>query len=149
MLHGEDVFLDSDDLHDLRLLLEHVKKTKCVVLLQSKSVLTRPWVILELYTAITNDVPIVPVKVKNSFPYDFATALGFLRNFDNEIEAVNPGAASLLLSYGVDPIDVAYRLSECLPNLISTEFNPNASTTMLNVSPQSATAVTEVQLAHP
>ena len=35
-----DLFLDSDDLNDLRLLLEHVKDTEVLVLLQSKGVLT-------------------------------------------------------------------------------------------------------------
>ena len=34
------MFLDSDDLNDLRLLLQHVKDTEVLVLLQSKGVLT-------------------------------------------------------------------------------------------------------------
>lgn len=45
---SHDVFLDSDDLSDLRNLLQHVMQTKVLVLLQTKSVLTRPWVIIEL-----------------------------------------------------------------------------------------------------
>ena len=49
----------ADDLHDLRLLLDHVKRSKSLILLQSKKVLERPWVIMELYTAIRNAVPIV------------------------------------------------------------------------------------------
>ena len=44
-----EVFLDSDDLSDLRNLLQHVMQTKVLVLLQTKSVLTRPWVIIELF----------------------------------------------------------------------------------------------------
>ena len=35
-----NLFLDSDDLNDLRLLLQHVKDTEVLVLLQSKGVLT-------------------------------------------------------------------------------------------------------------
>ena len=46
---SHDVFLDSDDLSDLRNLLQHVMQTKVLVLLQTKSVLTRPWVIIELF----------------------------------------------------------------------------------------------------
>ena len=39
-----DLFLDSDDLNDLRLLLQHVKDTEVLVLLQSKGVLSvRCW----------------------------------------------------------------------------------------------------------
>ena len=40
---SNEVFLDSDDLSDLRNLLEYVKQTKALVLLQSKRVLERPW----------------------------------------------------------------------------------------------------------
>ena len=61
---NKEIFLDSDDLQDLRHLLTFVKQAEVLVLLQTKSVLTRPWVILELYTAITHDVPIVALNVQ-------------------------------------------------------------------------------------
>ena len=66
-----------------------------LVLLQTKSVLTRPWVILELYTAITSHVPIVALKVSNTWSYDYSIAMDFLARFDAEIDTVNPGAADL------------------------------------------------------
>ena len=131
---SSEVFLDSDDLSDLRNLLQHVKETQVLVLLQSKGVLTRPWVILELHTAIKNRVPIVALNVRNAFPYDYAAASEFLLNFDKDIELANPGAAQLLIDMGIDPVDVAYRLSDCLPNIISTNFNPNASEKILQAS---------------
>ena len=131
---SNEVFLDSDDLSDLRNLLVHVRQSKALVLLQSKGVLTRPWVIAELYTAVTSDVPIVALNVRNSYAYDYAEALDFLMFFDQEIDIANPGAAQLLIDMGVDPEDVAYRLSDCLPNIISTDFNPNASQNMLQAS---------------
>ena len=124
---GAEIFLDSDDLQDLRLLLEHVKASSVLVLLQTKSVLERPWVILELHTAITHNVPIVAVNIANSYPYDYGVALDFLTNFDLDIEIANPGAAQLLIDNGVDPIDVAWRLSTVLPSIVSTDFNPNGS----------------------
>ena len=40
-------FIDSDDLYDLRSLLEDVKQSGVLVLLQSSGVLTRPWCLLE------------------------------------------------------------------------------------------------------
>ena len=103
-----EIFLDSDDLSDLRLLLDHVKETQVLVLLQSKGVLTRPWVIIELHTAITHDVPIVALNVRNHAPYDYAAASEFLLRFDTDIELANPGAAQLLIDMGIDPVDVAY-----------------------------------------
>ena len=131
---SNEVFLDSDDLSDLRNLLQHVVQTKVLVLLQSKSVLTRPWVIIELYTAITHDVPIVALNIANSYPYNYADAESFLMHFDEEIDIANPGAAQLLIDMGIDPVDVAWRLSDCLPNIISTDFNPNASENVLQAS---------------
>ena len=128
------MFLDSDDLSDLRNLLQHVMQTKVLVLLQTKSVLTRPWVIIELFTAITHDVPIVSLNVQNANPYNYAEAESFLMHFDEEIDIANPGAAQLLIDMGIDPVDVAYRLSDCLPNIISTDFNPNASEKILQAS---------------
>ena len=114
------------------MLLDHVKESEVIVLLQTKNVLTRPWVILELYTAITHGVPLVALKVQNSYPYDYGEALEFLTHFDENIEIANPGAAQMLMGLGADPQDVAYRLSEVLPNIISTDFNPNASAGMLD-----------------
>ena len=124
----------ADNLNDLRLLLEHVKDTDVLVLLQTKGVLTRPWVILELYTAITNDVPIVALNVQNASPYDYGNAMEFLLHFDEEIDIANPGAAELLIENGVDPEDVAYLLSDALPNIISTDFNPNGSSRQIRAS---------------
>ena len=54
-----DIFLDSDDLQDLRTLKDDVRDSEVLLLLQSKDVLTRPWCLIELYTAVTNNVPIV------------------------------------------------------------------------------------------
>ena len=91
--------ISVDDLSDLRHLLEHVKDTEVLIILQSKSVLTRPWVILEVYTAITHGVPIVALNVNNSYPYDYGSAINFLSHFDQEIEIANPGAAELLAQH--------------------------------------------------
>ena len=131
---SHDVFLDSDDLSDLRNLLQHVMQTKVLVLLQSKSVLTRPWVILELHTAITHDVPIVALNVQNANRYDYVAASEFLLHFDKDIDIANPGAAQLLIDMGIDPVDVAWRLSDCLPNIISTDLNPNGSERQIQAS---------------
>ena len=128
MGEDNDIFLDSDDLQDLRLLLEHVKASDVLVLLQTKSVFERPWVIMELHTAIMHNVPIVALNISNSYPYDFDAALDFLTHFETEIDVANPDAASFLVDHGVDPLDVAWRLSTVLPSIISTAFNPNGST---------------------
>ena len=47
---------------------------------------------------------------------------------------MNPGAAQLLLDLGVDPVECAYLLSESLPNVISTDLNPNGSERQIQAS---------------
>ena len=72
------VTTDSDDLKDLRMLLEHVRNTRVLVVVLSKEVLLRPWCLLELYTAINANVPIVAVDVEGR-GYDYAEAAEYLR----------------------------------------------------------------------
>ena len=70
--------------------LEHVRNTEVLVLLQSKGVLTRPWVLLELYTAITNNVPIVALNIAGR-GYDYGTEASFMLHLDTMLEERNPG----------------------------------------------------------
>ena len=60
--------------------------------------------------------------------------MDFLLHFDERIETANPGASKLLMENGVDPVDVAYVLSGALPNIISTDFNPNGSSRQIQAS---------------
>ena len=47
--------IDSDTL------IRSVKKSRVLVLLLTEKALTRPWVLLEIYTALDSQIPIVPV----------------------------------------------------------------------------------------
>ena len=88
---------------------------------------------MELYTAITNRVPIVALNVQNANPYNYKTASEFLLYFDKDIDIANPGAAQLLIDHGVDPLD-------CIPpvrsdsDIISIDFNPNGSARQIQAS---------------
>jgi len=63
--HGFDVpvFLDSEDLCNLDDLQEHVRCTHNVAILLTKGVFTRPWVLVELVTAVTTGVKVLPVQI--------------------------------------------------------------------------------------
>jgi len=126
------LFLDSDDLRDLRELLEHVKQSEVLLLLQSTTVLTRPYCLLELLTAIDNGVPIVGVSVVGrhaSAGFDHAAAETFLANLDARLDG---RATALLAQNGVtDLVDAAYKLSSTLPKVISIPFDPSASRNVL------------------
>ena len=47
---GKRCFLDSDDLSLLTELTSHVRSCGCLLLLQTRNVLTRPWCIVEVWT---------------------------------------------------------------------------------------------------
>ena len=81
------VFLDSDNLKDLTQLTQHVKDSAVFILIQSKIVLTRPYCLLELLTAIKHDVPIVGLcLVGVSAQYNFEDAQHWLGNLDTLLE---------------------------------------------------------------
>ena len=105
-------FIDSDDLRDLSLLTNYVKSSECLVLVQSKGVLTRPWVLLELVTAIQAGVPIVGISLQGrpDVAYSFPDALAFLTNLDSTLEATSPGASAVLVVHGIDLLDAAWKL---------------------------------------
>lgn len=126
LLGGADVFLDSDDLKDLRQLGSHVTNSAVLVLLQSAEVLLRPWCVFELCTAIDANVPIVAVTVEGK-GYDFADAGQLLLHLDTALEERNPGASEVLSSAGIDLVEAAWKLSTTIPNVISVHFNPSGS----------------------
>ena len=123
---GAEIFLDSDDLKDLRQLGQHVVDSDVLVLLQSSEVLRRPWCLVELHTAIDAGVPILAVTVASK-GYDFAQAGQLMLHLDTMLEAGNPGASEVLDEVDVDLKAAAWKLSTTVPNAISVPFNPSAS----------------------
>merc|ERR1712019_38561 len=57
------VFLDSEDLFDLDDLQVHVRRSHNLVLLLTKDVLLRPWVLVEVVTAVQADLRVLLVEV--------------------------------------------------------------------------------------
>ena len=129
-LLGQRCFLDSDDLLDLSRLRDHVRESACVLLLQTCSVLTRPWCIVELLTAIEAGVPIVGVSiVSGAHQYDFSEAGVFMTHLDTALEAETQEQLGAL---GVDLLDAAFKLANTLPNIISVALSMNESRAVLS-----------------
>ena len=119
-LHGQP-FLDSDDLTDLTKLREHVRQSRCLLLVQTKGVLSRPWCLLELVTAVGAGVPIVGVQVVSGVhTYDFDDATELLTHLDT---ALPSAAARDLRAMGVDLADAAHKLANTVPCMISVPLN--------------------------
>jgi len=57
------IFLDSEDLYDLEDLQQHVRGSNNLVVMLTKNVLTRPWVLVEIVTAVQAGVRLVPVQL--------------------------------------------------------------------------------------
>ena len=145
-LTDEMVFLDSDDLRNLKLLVDHVKASRALLLLQTRKVLTRPYCVLEILTAIEHNIPIVGVTVagRPNDAYDFEEMSQFMMWFDTELEEYNAGAADVLRDNGYDDLtEVAYQLSSIIPKAISVSLNTCASRNMLRATIEDIVATTE------
>ena len=64
MLGGVEIFLDFDNLSDLRVLLQHVRESDVFVILLTAEVLLRPWCILEIHAAVSAGIPIIGVTLR-------------------------------------------------------------------------------------
>ena len=105
--------------------------------MQSANVLSRPYCLLELYTAITQGVPVVGVSLASgsaAHSYSFEESARFLTHLDHLLELNNPGASLLLTQSGVDLEDCAYVLACTLPKIISTKLELGASRNILQAT---------------
>ena len=105
-LSDDKIFLDADNLTDLRQLLTSVDESDAVVLLYTRGVLSRPWCLLELYAAAKKGVPVVLLLVDNVFAdkFDAARCLDDLPAY---LAETNPGAEKTLEEQGTTAAEVA------------------------------------------
>jgi hypothetical protein len=124
------VFLDSENLNDLRVLLDEVKSSLVLIVILTKDVLTRPWCLAEIYSAIEAQVPIVAVNIEGQGnPYNFDASLAFLQSTDfaSTLEAANPGAVDVLSKQGIDVEKLGKAVGGVLPYIIAKPYNVSAS----------------------
>mmetsp|Transcript_21131 Transcript_21131/g.45962 ORF Transcript_21131/g.45962 Transcript_21131/m.45962 type:complete len:749 (+) Transcript_21131:79-2325(+) len=134
------VFLDATDADDIRKILSAgVCHSDALVLVQTAGVLHRPWCLLEVYTAIRNRVPVLPLLIEGG-GYNFDEARAHLADLGASLDRTNAGTAAALrelLASGVVPLppdaapatleDMSLVLSKSIPFLISGAFNPAGS----------------------
>ena len=126
------MLLDSDDLRDLSDLEQHVRDSDVLILVQSQSVLTRPYCILEILTAMEAGVPIVGVALcKHAFPYCFEGASALLEALDSALAVASPGADVFLTDRGICLKEAAYKCSSRIPKIISVHLDTCASRNIL------------------
>ena len=94
---GARVYLDSVDLVDLETLVDGVHASDCVVLLGTPGVLTRPWCIVELYSAHARGIPVVLLQIARR-ELDLDDAARLIDDLENELDRRNPNAFAELMA---------------------------------------------------
>ena len=141
----EQVFLDSDNLTDLRDLLECVKSSDAIILLYTRGVLSRPWCLVELDTAAKAEIPVIILRISNAFAGDPTEIPEILSDLSSFLAKENPAAEETLVSLGYSVADIATRLSSTL--VISDDgvlrFDPHQSSRVMRaqVAQMAATLV--------
>lgn len=119
------IFLDSENLQDLGQLQAHVRQSHNLVLLLTKDILTRPWCLLEIVTAVRANVRIVPCDIQRrdahfQFPdEDYYASVADGSAFDES-------CLSLLEEYGVTGDELASCIRKVFQR-IAVPFSPHRS----------------------
>ena len=92
-----------------------------MILLQTSETLFRPFVLAEVYTALSLGIPIVTVQITDKgYEFSKASALLGASDFPARLEAANQGSVAAL--QGIDVADMGRVLNERIPMLVSKEF---------------------------
>jgi hypothetical protein len=131
LLKNAKAFLDSDNLTDLEMLPEGVRKSKVLIVMLTKRYFTRPWCLAELFIALEAGIKIITVKVTGG-GYDFEEGVKFLSTLTPEVlDDATPIASTLpsilLRGLGVNVTELGSRLATAIPKIIMINFNPNES----------------------
>ena len=141
----DQIFLDSDNLTDLRNLLECVEQSDAILLLYTQGVLSRPWCLLELSTAVKAKVPIFVIKINNAFAGDTDGIATVLDDLPEYLQQHNPRCAETLSAFNVDAVEVASAIKPALLEHEPLTFDPHQSSAIMNAQiAQMAQAMVDV-----
>lgn len=116
------VFLDIEDLKDLSDLKRHVARSHNIVLLLTPGVLTRPWCLLEIVTAIRHKAHVLPVRVEEpGVGFEFPDDAWYERLLAGKI--LDRSCAKFLQSEGIDAADLEKALRQVFQR-IAMPFSP-------------------------
>eukprot|EP01047_Picozoa_sp_COSAG01_P020513 COSAG01_NODE_1169_length_11408_cov_35.108056_3_plen_2198_part_00 len=147
-LKEHEVFLDADNLSDLRDLLAEVRSSDVLVLMLTDGVLSRPWCLAELHEAAESKIPIVILQINNAFKCSRDQVEPALQDLPAFLQKKNPGAIEQLKAMQLDPTVVGPKILAAVANDSALSFDPNQSAVMLR-SQVEQLAQTMVKLATP
>ncbi len=128
----DQIFLDSDNLTDLRNLLDCVEESDAVLLLYTQGVLSRPWCLLELCSAVKAKVPIIVVKIKNAFAGDTDGIGPLLDDLPAYLEDHNPRCSETLRAFDLDAAEIAAAIKPALLKHEALTFDPHQSSAIMH-----------------
>ena len=141
---SEQVFLDADNLSDLRELLECVKQSDVFVLMLTDGVLSRPWCLAELDAAVKGNVPIVVLRINNAFRCDPSQIQQTLAALPEYLATKNPDALRQLMPLGLEPATMGGPILKAIDTANTLTFDPNQSSVMMRAQiHQLATAMVD------
>eukprot|EP01052_Picozoa_sp_SAG31_P021523 SAG31_NODE_1670_length_7567_cov_13.084360_2_plen_645_part_00 len=119
-----------------------VRMTEVLVIIQSREVFQRPYCLVEVFTAIIEKIPIVPVFLdyldatkQREAGYDFEEQKEYMRDFETQLVAKNPSAASELLEiltneypdHGLTLSILGQKLHDVVPKAVSHRYTVDTS----------------------
>lgn len=117
------VFLDSENLQNLKDIQEKVQKSHNLCVMLTTKVLTRPWVLVEIVTAIRASVQVIPVRVtKPGVEFEFPGEEFYERISKGEFLDVD--GQQILTDAGVSLMEVESSLRE-LFRQIAVPYSPH------------------------
>lgn len=129
-LYDVPVFLDSENLDDLEDLQDHVKRSHNLVLLLTDGVLTRPWVLVELVTAVKERVRILPMQVfRPGVSFQFPT-----NDFIEELmqgKHLDEDGRRIMQTVGIELAELGPVLHHVF-HKIAVPYSPHGSTVVRN-----------------
>ena len=128
---GASIFRDADVKFKLDELVEHVKKSRNVVVLLSEHYARRPFTLVELHTALKIGANVVAVKVSRPGlkPFDFAQVASDIDSGKLE-EYLDSKGWELLNSYDIDAETVGRDLKAVM-NVRACDFNMGSAARVL------------------
>jgi hypothetical protein len=123
------VFVDTEDLVDLKRLMNHVQGSFAFILLLTPKILSRPWCLLEIVIARRNSRPIVPVLLVRAgpkFEFEFNDKDFFERLHNDQIISGGAEGRKLLESNGIQLEEVADAI-RATSQQIALPFSPHGT----------------------
>eukprot|EP01047_Picozoa_sp_COSAG01_P015689 COSAG01_NODE_789_length_13572_cov_322.875158_8_plen_445_part_00 len=135
--NNDTIFLDADNLSDLRQLQTSVTNSDTFILMLTDGVFSRPWCLAELEAAATCGIPILVLRINNSFGCSMERMTEALGDLPGYLARTNPNAVETLKQLLLDPNTIGPKILSAITKedqqhtKAALTFDPHQSSVML------------------